>query len=179
MMSAVVRVNGVHKSFAGLKVLTGVSFEVGKGEVVAIIGRSGSGKSTMLRSINRLEKIDSGLIEVCGQTVSTPNVDLNRLRRRVGIVFQSFNLFPHLTVEENVALAPRVTRKKSRAEARQIAHDVLAKVNLEEKASSYPEQLPAGNSSVWPSRAPWQWSRRSCFSTRSRPPWTPILLGRS
>jgi polar amino acid transport system ATP-binding protein len=143
-MSAVVRVDDVHKSFGKVKVLNGVSFEVGRGEVVAIVGRSGSGKSTMLRSINRLEKIDRGLIEVCGQTVSSPNVDLNRLRRTVGIVFQSFNLFPHLTVEENVTLAPRVTRKKSKAEARQIAHEVLVKVNLNDKAGAYPEQLSGG-----------------------------------
>jgi polar amino acid transport system ATP-binding protein len=143
-MSAIVKVREVHKSFGKLQVLNGVSFEVARGQVLAIIGRSGSGKSTMLRSVNRLEKIDSGTIEVCGHAVSKPDINLNRLRRDVGIVFQSFNLFPHLTVEENVALAPRITKKLSRSDARRITHDVLAKVNLQEKATSYPEQLSGG-----------------------------------
>jgi len=143
-MSAIVKVHEVHKSFGKLKVLNGVSFEVARGQVLAIVGRSGSGKSTMLRSVNRLEKIDSGSIEVCGHAVSRPGVDLNRLRRDVGIVFQSFNLFPHLTVEENVSLAPRIAKKLSRADAARITKEVLAKVNLQDKATSYPEQLSGG-----------------------------------
>ena len=143
-MSAIVKVKEVHKSFGKLKVLNGVSFEVGRGQVVAIIGRSGSGKSTLLRSVNRLEKIDSGSIEVCGHAVSQPDINLNRLRRDVGIVFQSFNLFPHLTVEENVALGPRIAKKLSRSDAERITHEVLSKVNLQEKATSYPEQLSGG-----------------------------------
>lgn len=143
-MPAIVKVRDVHKSFGMLKVLNGVAFEVAKGRVVAIIGRSGSGKSTMLRSINRLEKVDSGYIEVCGHEVSGPGLDLNRLRRDVGIVFQSFNLFPHLTVKENVALGPRIVRRLGRSETDRITREVLAKVNLLEKADAYPEQLSGG-----------------------------------
>ncbi|MBA3480122.1 MAG: amino acid ABC transporter ATP-binding protein [Lautropia sp.] len=140
----VVKVQDVHKAFGALKVLNGVSFQVRRGEVVAVIGRSGSGKSTMLRSVNRLEKIDSGLIEVCGHRVSGSELDLNRLRRDVGIVFQSFNLFPHLSVRENVALGPRVARRLGRTETGRITEEVLSKVNLLEKADAYPEQLSGG-----------------------------------
>jgi polar amino acid transport system ATP-binding protein len=143
-MTAIIRINGVHKCFGQLKVLNGVSFDVERGQVVAIIGRSGSGKSTMLRSVNRLEKIDRGTLEVCGHMVSDPAVDLNKLRRDVGIVFQSFNLFPHLTVRENVALGPRYARKMSRAEAARIAEAALEQVNLLEKADAFPEQLSGG-----------------------------------
>lgn len=143
-MSAVVKVRDVHKSFGTLKVLDGVTFDVARGQVVAIIGRSGSGKSTMLRSINRLERIDSGSIQVCGHEVGGPGLDLNKLRRDVGIVFQSFNLFPHLTVRENVALGPRVARKLGRSEADRITQTVLTKVNLLEKMDAYPEQLSGG-----------------------------------
>lgn len=143
-MSPIVKVHEVHKSFGPLKVLNGVSFKVARGQVVAIVGRSGSGKSTMLRSVNRLEKIDSGLIEVCGHAVSETGLDLNRLRRDVGIVFQSFNLFPHLSVRENVALGPRVARKLGRVATDRITKEVLAKVNLLEKAEAYPEQLSGG-----------------------------------
>jgi polar amino acid transport system ATP-binding protein len=143
-MSSIVSVQDVHKSFGTLKVLSGVSFDVARGQVVAIIGRSGSGKSTMLRSIDRLERIDSGRIEVCGHVVSDPGIDLHALRLQVGIVFQSFNLFPHLTARENIALGPRISRKMSRADSERIAESVLRKVNLLEKAESYPEQLSGG-----------------------------------
>lgn len=143
-MSTIVKVRDVHKSFGSLKVLNGVEFEIARGQVIAIIGRSGSGKSTMLRSINRLEKIDRGSIHVCGHDVSSPDLDLNKLRRDVGIVFQSFNLFPHLTARENVALGPRVARKLSRSETDRITEAVLSKVNLLEKADAYPEQLSGG-----------------------------------
>jgi polar amino acid transport system ATP-binding protein len=143
-MTAIVSVEDVHKSFGELKVLNGVTFNVARGQVLAIIGQSGSGKSTMLRSINRLERIGSGRIEVCGHVVSDPGIDLNRLRRDVGIVFQSFNLFPHLTVRENVALGPRVARRMSAADTAALVESVLRKVNLLEKTDSYPEQLSGG-----------------------------------
>jgi polar amino acid transport system ATP-binding protein len=143
-MSAIVSVEDVHKSFGELEVLKGVTFDVARGQVLAIIGQSGSGKSTMLRSINRLERIGSGRIEVCGHVVSDPGIDLNRLRRDVGIVFQSFNLFPHLTVRENVALGPRVARRMSGADTARLVESVLRKVNLLEKADNYPEQLSGG-----------------------------------
>ena len=143
-MSSIVNLEGVHKSFGSLNVLKGVSFQVKRGEVVAIIGRSGSGKSTALRCINRLEAIDSGHIEVCGHRVDDPALDLRSLRRDVGIVFQSYNLFPHLTVEENITLAPRAAKGRSRAQALEIAGTVLRQVGLADKAQAYPEQLSGG-----------------------------------
>jgi polar amino acid transport system ATP-binding protein len=143
-VSPIVSVKDVHKSFGELKVLDGVTFDLAQGQVLAIIGRSGSGKSTMLRSINRLERINGGRIEVCGHVVSDPGIDLNRLRRDVGIVFQSFNLFPHLTVRENVALGPRVARRMTGPDTARLVESVLSKVNLLEKAENYPEQLSGG-----------------------------------
>ena len=139
-----ITLDNVHKSFGALKVLDGVSFSVDKGEVFAIIGRSGSGKSTALRCIDRLERIDAGRIQVCGHEVSDPKLDLRQLRRDVGIVFQSYNLFPHLTAAENIALAPRHSKGKTRAEARELTERVLAQVGLSDKADSYPEQLSGG-----------------------------------
>ncbi|SAK55988.1 amino acid ABC transporter ATP-binding protein [Caballeronia fortuita] len=143
-MSAIVKVDDIHKSFGSNHVLKGVSFEVNKGEMIAVIGASGSGKSTALRCIDRLETIDQGEIEVCGIRVDDPKVDLHRLRREVGIVFQSYNLFPHLTVEENIVLALRHVKKMSRDEARGIAMNVLEQVGLGQKADAYPEQLSGG-----------------------------------
>ena len=143
-MSIVVELKDVHKSFGANAVLKGVSFSVPKGQVVAIIGKSGSGKSTALRCIDRLEIIDKGNIQVCGHRVSDKDIDLRNLRMDVGIVFQSYNLFPHLTVEQNVMLAPRAVKKKTRAQAREISHRTLSQVGLLDKARSYPEQLSGG-----------------------------------
>ena len=140
----VVSLRDVHKSFGALKVLQGVSFDVMRGEVTAIIGSSGSGKSTALRCIDRLETIDSGEIDVCGHRVDGGIKDLKALRLDVGIVFQSYNLFPHLTIEENITLAPRVAKGLSRASARDLANQVLGRVGLTDKAQSYPEQLSGG-----------------------------------
>jgi len=125
-------------------VLKGVSLEVAKGEMFAVIGASGSGKSTALRCIDRLETIDRGTIEVCGIRVDDPKVDLHQLRREVGIVFQSYNLFAHLTVEENIMLALRHVKKLGRDEARRVAMGVLDQVGLAQKADAYPEQLSGG-----------------------------------
>ena len=141
---SIILLENVHKSFGALKVLDGVSFSVNKGEVFAIIGRSGSGKSTALRCIDRLERIDQGRIRVAGHEVSDPGLDLRQLRRDVGIVFQSYNLFPHLTAAENIALAPRHSKGKTRAEAKELTARVLAQVGLSDKAGSYPEQLSGG-----------------------------------
>ncbi|MDB5899352.1 MAG: Amino acid transporter ATP-binding protein family [Ramlibacter sp.] len=141
---SIIQLENVHKSFGALKVLDGVSFSVNKGEVFAVIGRSGSGKSTALRCIDRLEQIDQGRIQVCGHEVSDPKLDLRQLRRDVGIVFQSYNLFPHLTAAENIALAPRHSKGKTRAEASELTARVLAQVGLSDKAGSYPEQLSGG-----------------------------------
>ncbi|MBS7539116.1 amino acid ABC transporter ATP-binding protein [Ancylobacter lacus] len=143
-MSAVVRLHNVHKSFGSHKVLEGVSFEVGRGEVAAVIGQSGSGKSTALRCINALETIEHGSIDVCGHAVHDPKLDRRSLRRDVGIVFQSYNLFPHLTVEQNIMLAPTCVKALPKAKARELAREVLARVGLEAKAENYPEQLSGG-----------------------------------
>ncbi len=143
-MTTVVELKDVHKRFGANHVLRGVSFAIPKGNVTAIIGRSGSGKSTALRCIDRLEVIDSGTIEVCGHAVHSPGLDLRRLRQDVGIVFQSYNLFPHLTVEENIMLAPKAVKNMSSAQAREIAARTLGQVGLSDKAQAYPEQLSGG-----------------------------------
>lgn len=142
--SPIVSLKEVHKSFGTLKVLDGVSFSVERGEVLAIIGRSGSGKSTALRCIDRFEKIDSGEIRVCDHRVDDPRVDLRALRQDIGIVFQSYNLFPHLTVEENIMLAPCSVKRMARANASILAQKVLVQVGLEDKLHAYPEQLSGG-----------------------------------
>jgi polar amino acid transport system ATP-binding protein len=142
--SPVVGLSNVHKSFGALKVLNGVSFEVNRGEVLVLIGRSGSGKSTALRCIDRFETIDSGEIVVCGHRVSDPKLDLRALRQDVGIVFQSYNLFPHLTIEENITLAPCSVKGIAKAQAKEQARRVLAQVGLEDKLHQYPEQLSGG-----------------------------------
>jgi polar amino acid transport system ATP-binding protein len=141
---AAVVLQDVHKSFGAHQVLAGVSLQAQRGQVTAIIGRSGSGKSTALRCIDRLETVDSGQITVCGRRVDAPDVDLKALRLDVGIVFQSYNLFPHLTIEDNIMLAPRAAKGVDKAQARELAHAVLAKVGLTEKARAYPEQLSGG-----------------------------------
>ena len=143
-MSPIVELKDVRKSFGSLEILKGVTFEVNKGEVAAIIGQSGSGKSTALRCMDRLETIQGGSMTICGHKLEGADVDLKALRRDVGIVFQSYNLFPHLTVAENVMLAPRLVKGVKRPEARQIAEAVIAKVGLREKMDSYPEQLSGG-----------------------------------
>ncbi|MGJ7613094.1 MULTISPECIES: amino acid ABC transporter ATP-binding protein [unclassified Variovorax] len=143
-MQPVVELNEVHKHFGKLHVLKGVSFSVARGQVVAIIGQSGSGKSTALRCIDRLETIDSGTIQCCGHAVHDTALNLRDLRQDVGIVFQSYNLFPHLTVKQNITLAPRSVKKMSGAQADAIAMEVLERVGLAEKADAYPEQLSGG-----------------------------------
>ena len=132
------------KSFGPLHVLNGVSFAVAAGSVTAIIGRSGSGKSTALRCIDRLERIDAGEIMVCGHHVSDPAIALRPLRLDVGIVFQSYNLFPHLTVTQNITLAPRIVKGLGRMEAEALAARVLGQVGLADKADAWPEQLSGG-----------------------------------
>lgn len=140
----VVQVSQVSKSYGALQVLDDVSFDVDGGNVVVLIGRSGSGKSTMLRCLNGLERINSGAITVAGHAVSDPAIDLRRLRQDVGIVFQHFNLFPHLTVERNITLALTVVKKVARDEANSIAERVLKQVGLIDKLRCFPEQLSGG-----------------------------------
>ncbi|RCW63794.1 amino acid ABC transporter ATP-binding protein [Pseudorhodoferax soli] len=143
-MNPIVELQDVHKRFGSNAVLQGVSFAIPKGQVVAIIGQSGSGKSTALRCIDRLETIDSGRITVCGHAVHDPALDIRALRKDVGIVFQSYNLFPHLTVEQNITLAPKAVKGLGAAAARAIAERTLRQVGLLEKAQAYPEQLSGG-----------------------------------
>jgi polar amino acid transport system ATP-binding protein len=140
----IIDVAGVSKYFGSFQALKDVTFTVRDGEKVVIIGPSGSGKSTLLRSINRLETIDRGRITVHGMDVSDPRVDICKVREEVGMVFQSFNLFPHKTVLENLTLAQTVVRKRSTAEARKVAMTLLDKVGIAEKASAYPAKLSGG-----------------------------------
>ncbi len=137
-------INDVHKRYGVHHVLRGVSLEVAKHEVVCLIGASGSGKSTLLRCINALEPIEQGEIRVDGDVVSGQGVDVNRLRRNVGMVFQSYNLFPHMTVLRNVTLAPVKIGGKSKAEAEQQALALLDRVGMKDKAGAYPDALSGG-----------------------------------
>jgi len=139
-----VRFQDVHKSFGAVEVLKGITLDVPRGDVVVLVGRSGSGKSTALRCINGLETVNGGELHVCGEKLHDGKTDLRKLRQEVGIVFQSYNLFPHLTVEQNVTLAPRKVMKVGAKEAKELAAHVLAQVGLSEKAQSYPEQLSGG-----------------------------------
>lgn len=142
-MSAV-SIEDVHKSFGAHEVLKGVSLSVDRGQVVAIIGRSGSGKSTLLRCVNGLEPFQTGRIEVVGHVVDQDPERLRMLRKDVGIVFQSYNLFPHLTVGKNIMISPCITQKVTGAEARQRAEDVLTQVGLIDKFNAYPDELSGG-----------------------------------
>jgi polar amino acid transport system ATP-binding protein len=137
-------IDQVHKSFGHNEVLKGVSLNVERHEVVCLIGASGSGKSTLLRCVNALEEISSGEIRIDGDTVTGAGVDLNALRRDVGIVFQSYNLFPHMSVIENVMLAPTKVGGISKTEARERGMKLLGSVGMEEKAKAYPDSLSGG-----------------------------------
>jgi polar amino acid transport system ATP-binding protein len=141
---AIVQIRNVSKSFGALKALNNVSLSMSLGEKVVIIGPSGSGKSTLLRSINKLETVDSGSIVVDGQDIYAPTTDINKLRMELGMVFQSFNLFPHKTVLENLTLAPIKLKGLSRAEADEMALKLLDKVGIKDKAHVYPSSLSGG-----------------------------------
>jgi len=141
---SLVELTDVVKRYGQHTVLNGVSLKVEKGEIIAIIGRSGSGKSTMLRCVNGLEPIQGGTVAFDGTVVNDPATDLRKLRQHVGIVFQSFNLFPHLSVEKNITLAPKVVKGVPANETRQLAESVLRKVGLAEKIDAYPDQLSGG-----------------------------------
>ncbi len=141
---ALVEVSNVHKRFGANAVLNGVSLEVDEGEIVTIIGRSGSGKSTLLRCLNALETVDDGDIRIGGERVHAAMPGLRQFRQRVGIVFQQFNLFPHLNVERNITLAPTLNGKIAKSEGRALALDVLRRVGLAEKIDAYPALLSGG-----------------------------------
>jgi ABC-type polar amino acid transport system ATPase subunit len=139
-----VQLEAVKKSFGDLVVLDGIDLEVAQGDVLVVIGPSGSGKSTLLRCINLLEPIDSGRIFLEGQEITAKRVDVSGVRQRIGIVFQQFNLFPHLRAIDNVTLAARRVKGMKRARAEERAHELLTRVGLDEKAKQYPHQLSGG-----------------------------------
>jgi len=141
---AFVQVENVTKRFEENTVLDEVSLSVAEHEVVCLIGASGSGKSTLLRCLNRLEMVQAGTIVVDGQTITEGKVDVNALRRKIGIVFQSFNLFPHMTVLQNVTLAPRQIRKLSKRQANDRAYELLDRIGLRDKADAFPDRLSGG-----------------------------------
>ncbi len=139
-----IEVVDLHKSFGELEVLAGIDFEVREREVVCVIGPSGSGKSTLLRCINQLEAPTSGTVRVEGVEVTDPDVDIDKVRRRIGMVFQQFNLFPHLKVLDNLTIAQRRSLKRGKAEAERVACANLERVGLVDKATAYPAQLSGG-----------------------------------
>ncbi|GAC1551353.1 MAG: amino acid ABC transporter ATP-binding protein [Collimonas sp.] len=139
-----IAIDNVKKSFGDNQVLKGIRLDVEPGEVIAIIGKSGSGKSTLLRCINGLESIDEGNISVAGSHLGKTELELRALRLKVGMIFQQFNLFPHLTVGRNVMLSPMIVKGTSESEARKSAQENLARVGLAEKFDAYPDQLSGG-----------------------------------
>jgi polar amino acid transport system ATP-binding protein len=143
-MTAAIAIQGLHKSFGDLHVLRGVDFTIAQGEVVCVIGPSGSGKSTLLRCTNLLEQPTSGRVVVGGTDVTDPDVDIDRVRRRIGMVFQQFNLFPHLDVLENLTIAQRRVLGRDKDEATRVARANLARVGLAGKEKNYPAQLSGG-----------------------------------
>ena len=144
MAEPIIQIRDLHKYFGSLEVLKGIDFHVDKGEVVCVIGPSGSGKSTLLRCVNLLEQPTAGTILIEGEDITDEEADVDALRTKIGMVFQQFNLFPHLDVLKNLTVAQRRVLKRSKEEADQIAHDVLAKVGLSEKANEYPARLSGG-----------------------------------
>ena len=139
-----IKVENLHKHFGKLEVLKGIDYEINEKEVVCVIGPSGSGKSTFLRCLNLLEEVTDGAIYIEGVKINDPKTNINDIRTEVGMVFQQFNLFPHMTVLDNITMAPMQIRKLKRADAEKLALDLLDKVGLRAKADSYPQQLSGG-----------------------------------
>ncbi len=139
-----IKVKNLHKKFDDLNVLNGIDEHISPGEVVVVIGPSGSGKSTFLRCLNLLEDVTEGEIYVDDQMINAPKVNINEVRQKMGMVFQQFNLFPHLTIMENITLAPVLLKKMTKEQAEKRGLELLRRVNLEEKASAYPAQLSGG-----------------------------------
>jgi len=172
MSETVIEFKAVDKWFGKLHVLRAVDLAVSVGEVVVVCGPSGSGKSTLIRCVNGLEAIQGGELVVLGESITRPGVRMPALRTRVGMVFQSFNLFPHMTVLQNITLAPVRVKGLSAAEAEKTARALLERVRIPDKAAAYPatrRPSPAASSSAWRSRGRWRCSRGSCSSTSRRP----------
>ena len=144
MDDSIIRIKDAKKHFGAVQALRGVDLNIGRGEVVLVIGPSGSGKSTLLRCVNRLEHLTSGEIWVEEDCVTSPHANIRKIREEVGMVFQSFNLFPHLTAAQNIALSPTIVLKESKAEVADRVRALLARVGLSDKEHSYPEQLSGG-----------------------------------
>ena len=140
----IIEVNNLHKQFGNIKVLNGISTEIKKGEKVAVIGPSGSGKSTFLRCLNRMEEPTGGVIKFRGENITAPECDINKVRRHMGMVFQHFNLFPHLTVRRNITLSPVKLKIMTQDEADKRAEVLLARVGLADKIDEWPEMLSGG-----------------------------------
>ncbi|MBQ2762574.1 MAG: amino acid ABC transporter ATP-binding protein [Candidatus Methanomethylophilaceae archaeon] len=140
----VIRVSSIEKTFGENHVLNGLSLTVNKGEVISVIGPSGCGKSTLVRSIVRLEEIDEGKIFFHGEDITSDDVDINKIRQKIGMVFQSFNLFPHMTVKENIMLAPVKLGIMDKVQASQKADELLERIGLSDKADQYPSRLSGG-----------------------------------
>lgn len=144
MRKDMIIVKNLHKKFGDLSVLNGIDEHISPGEVVVVIGPSGSGKSTFLRCLNLLEEVTKGEIYVDDQMINAPKVNINEVRQKMGMVFQQFNLFPHLTIMENITLAPVLLKKMTKEQAEKRGLELLKRVNLEEKAQAYPAQLSGG-----------------------------------
>ena len=153
-------VKDLHKSFGPVEVLKGINEHIDRGEKVVVIGPSGSGKSTFLRCLNLLEEPSSGQIVFNGTVITDPKVDINRMRQKMGMVFQHFNLFHNLTILDNMTLAPVKLKLKSKAEAEEEAHALLRRVGLDDKAGAYPGQLSGGQKQRITLCALWQCTRR-------------------
>ncbi len=169
----VLRLEGVRKSYGGTAVLRGIDLEVAAHEVVCLIGASGCGKSTLLKCANLIEPVSAGRIVFDGEEITAHDIDLDAVRRRIGIVFQAFNLFPHMNVLANVTLAPRKVLRMAEADARDRAMELLVRFGLGDKAGEIPTAFRAASSSARRSSAPSPCSRSSCCSTRSRARSTP------
>ncbi len=139
-----IKVRNLHKSFGQLEVLKGIDYDIKEKEVICVIGPSGSGKSTFLRCINLLEEITAGEVFIDGVKINDPKTDINEIRREVGMVFQQFNLFPHMRVIDNITISPMKIRKMNQQDAEALARQLLEKVGLSDKANAYPEQLSGG-----------------------------------
>ena len=154
-MAQAITVTDIRKNFGAVEALKGVSLDVADGEKVVVIGPSGSGKSTFLRCLNLLEQPTKGTITFDGTVITDPKVNIDAIRRQMGMVFQHFNLFPNMTIRKNITLAPVKTKLMGQEEADALALSLLKRVNLEDKADAYPNQLSAARSSASPLCGPW------------------------